>query len=109
MLRRAVHDISGMRREHGRIHVAPTREQVRNSPDIDSHKPASRQQQMQLHDYFQWPFQSSDGVWEGAELAAELHKLMIETRGQQVTASPEQTKDDPLTQDELDRLAGINR
>jgi hypothetical protein len=81
--------------EHGRIHVALTREQVLNSPDIDSHKPVSRQHQMQLHDYFQWPFQSSGGVWEGAELAAELHKLMIETRRQQVTESPEQMKDDP--------------
>ena len=31
----------------------------------------------------------------GRRAAAELHKLMIETRGQEVTASPEQTKDDP--------------
>ena len=82
--------------EHGRIHVALTREQVRNSPDIDSHKPVSRQHQIQLHEYFQWPFRLSDGVWEGAEPAAELHKLMIETRGQEVTAPlPERMKDDP--------------
>jgi uncharacterized protein YrrD len=82
--------------EHGRVHVALTREQVRNSPDIDSHKPVSRQHQAQLHEYFQWPFQSSDGVWRGEELAAELHKLMIETRGQEVPVPlPEQTKDDP--------------
>jgi uncharacterized protein YrrD len=79
--------------EHGRIHVALTREQVRNSSDIDSHRPVSRQHQ--LHEYIQWPFQSSGGVWEGAELAAELHKLMLETRGPEGTASPEQTKDDP--------------
>jgi len=77
------------------LHVALTREQVWNSPDIDSHKPVSREHQMQLHEYFQWPFPSSDRVWEGAELAAELHKLMIATRGPEVTTSPEQTKDDP--------------
>jgi hypothetical protein len=86
--------------ERGRIHVALTREQVRNSPDIDSHKSVSRQHQMQLHEYFQWPFPVSERVWEGAGLAAELHKLMIDTRGQEVTGpspeqTPEQTKDDP--------------
>jgi len=67
--------------EHGRIHVGLTREQVRNSPDIDSHKPVSCQRQVQVQEYFQWPFQSSDRVWERAELAAELHKLMLETSG----------------------------
>jgi len=36
MRRRALQDITGMR-----IHVALTREKVRNSPDIDSHKPVS--------------------------------------------------------------------
>jgi uncharacterized protein YrrD len=82
--------------EHGRIHVALTREQVRNSPDIDSHKPVSRQRETQVQEYFQWPFQSSDRVWERAELAAELHTLMLETSGREVTAPlPEQTKDDP--------------
>lgn len=86
--------VQSLDQEHGRIHVSLTREQVRNSPDIDSHKPVSRQHQMPLHEYFQWPLQSPDGVWEGAELAAELHKLMIETRGQEVTVPlPEQ--DDP--------------
>jgi hypothetical protein len=88
--------VQSLDRKHGRIHVSLTREQVRNSPDIDSHKPVSRQHQMQVHEYFQWPFPSSDGVSESAELAAELHTLMLETRGQEVTAPlPEQARDDP--------------
>ena len=73
--------------EHGRIHVSLTREQVRSSPDIDPHKPVSRQQRMPLHEYFQWPFGSSDWVSEDVELAVALHKLLIETRGNAVTAS----------------------
>lgn len=81
--------------QHDRILVSLTREQVRNSPDMDSHKPVSRQHTMQLHEYFQWPFRSSDWVSEDVELAVALHKLLIETRGHAVTASsPEQT-DDP--------------
>lgn len=83
--------------EHGRIHVALSREQVRNSLDIDSHKSVSRQHQMPLHEYFQWPL--SPGVGVGAELAGKLHNLMIEmieARGQGVTAPlPVQTEDVP--------------
>lgn len=32
-----------------------TREQIENSPDIDTQKPVSRQQQTSLHEYFDWP------------------------------------------------------
>lgn len=32
-----------------------TREQVENSPDIDTEKPVSRQQQRAIHEYFRWP------------------------------------------------------
>lgn len=82
--------------EHSRIHVSLTREQVRSSPDIDSHKPVSRQHQTQVYEYFPWPFRSSDAVSESDALAAELHTLMRETRGQEVTAPlPEQPRDDP--------------
>ncbi|MBN1666748.1 MAG: PRC-barrel domain-containing protein [Anaerolineales bacterium] len=35
--------------------VELTREQVKNSPDIDLAKPVSRQQQVTLHDYYRWP------------------------------------------------------
>jgi hypothetical protein len=35
--------------------VKLTTEQVRNSPDIDTDKPVSRQQEMLLHTYYDWP------------------------------------------------------
>lgn len=35
--------------------VKLTREQVKNSPDIDTHKPISRQHQIELHNYYGWP------------------------------------------------------
>jgi len=62
----------------GRIAVAISREAVRSSPDIDSHKPVSRQHEPQWQQYVQ------------------LHMLLIEMRGHEVVASPvEQTKNDP--------------
>jgi hypothetical protein len=33
-----------------------TRDQVRNSPDINTAKPVSLQHQIQLHDYYGWPY-----------------------------------------------------
>lgn len=35
--------------------VVLTRQQVKNSPDIDTHKPISRQHQIELHNYYGWP------------------------------------------------------
>jgi hypothetical protein len=42
--------------------VALTREQVEKSPDIDTDKPVSRQQEMDLHNHYGWPF-----YWVGME------------------------------------------
>lgn len=33
-----------------------TKEQVKNSPDIDTEKPVSRQQEMALYNYYEWPY-----------------------------------------------------
>ena len=44
--------------------VAITREQVRNSPDIDTDKPVSRQHEMQYHDYYGYsPYWGGTGLW----------------------------------------------
>jgi hypothetical protein len=40
------------------FHAHLTRDQVRHSPDIDTHKPVSRQQEIAMHEYFGWP-----GYW----------------------------------------------
>jgi len=37
------------------FHVRLTREQVRNSPDVDSQKSVSRQQEIAMVEYFGWP------------------------------------------------------
>ena len=37
-----------------------TREQVRNSPDIDTQRPVYRQHEAELHTYYRWPL-----YWEG--------------------------------------------
>ncbi len=41
-----------------------TREQIANSPSIDSHKPVSRQYEEEYHRYFGWPYYwQGDALW----------------------------------------------
>jgi hypothetical protein len=46
------------------LHVSITRDQVKNSPDIDTDKPVSRQQEMRLHGYYGYPYYwGGSGLW----------------------------------------------
>ncbi len=52
--------------EHSTFPVALTREQVEKSPDIDTDKPVSRQQEIELHNHYGWPAYWIDpgtGTW----------------------------------------------
>jgi hypothetical protein len=45
------------------FHVHLTKEQVRHSPDVDTEKPVSRQQEIAMQEYFGWPM-----YWAESEL-----------------------------------------
>ena len=45
------------------FHVHLTKEQVRHSPDVDTEKPVSRQQEIAMQEYFGWP-----SYWAVSEL-----------------------------------------
>jgi hypothetical protein len=48
------------------VPVALTREQVQKSPEIDTDRPVSRQQEADLHNYYGWPFywvEPAVGMW----------------------------------------------
>ena len=47
--------IGPLQSEAKRLSVNLTQEQVKNSPDIDTDQPVSRQHEMSLHDYYAWP------------------------------------------------------
>jgi uncharacterized protein YrrD len=42
-----------------------TKEQIKNSPDIDTEKPVSRQQEMKLYEYYPWTSYWGGGLWAG--------------------------------------------
>jgi len=45
------------------FHVHLTKEQVRNSPDVDTEKPVSRQQEIAMKEYFGWLAYWEDSEW----------------------------------------------
>lgn len=49
---------------HKRLPVRITREQVKNSPDIDTQQPVSRQHETQHSDYYGYPYYwGGEGIW----------------------------------------------
>lgn len=65
--------ITGVDRDHSRIHVSLTMDQVRNSPDIDTHKPVSRQHESLYMSYYGYPFYwGGPGLWGSAAYPAAV-------------------------------------
>ena len=46
--------------------VRLTQEQIRNSPDIDTKQPVSRQHEVELSQYYRWPMYWESGFYPGA-------------------------------------------
>lgn len=45
--------------------VRLTKEQIKNSPDIDTEKPVYRQQEIELNGYYPWTNYWGNGIWAG--------------------------------------------
>lgn len=54
------------------VPVALSREQVRNSPDIDTSKPVYRQHETALSDYYQWPL-----YWTGDDYGGGIYGMTV--------------------------------
>lgn len=54
--------LTGVPRDDRRINVALTTDQVRNSPDIDLHRPVSRQEEIDLHTHYGWMYYGFGGL-----------------------------------------------
>ena len=60
------HAVTGLHWDRRAIDTRLTREQVANSPDIDTEKPVSRQQEWSYFGYYGWPIYWSGGLAWGA-------------------------------------------
>ncbi|MFZ4625275.1 MAG: PRC-barrel domain-containing protein [Rhodoferax sp.] len=70
---------------HKRLPVRITREQIKHSPDIDTHKPVSRQHEMAYADYYGYPY-----YWGGSGLWGDgLYAPLLASRNGIGNAPPE--------------------
>ena len=61
------------------FHVRLTKEQVRNSPDVDAEKPVSWQQEIAMSEYFGWPVYWQDNEFSSAPSIAVGRKFPVHT------------------------------
>ena len=81
--------VSVLRVEWGeqRLILSTTREQVRNSPGIETHKPVSRQQEMEYLDYYGYPYYWGHGGLWGAYAHPMIPPPEVLARQQAQTAA----------------------
>ncbi|TLS38072.1 PRC-barrel domain-containing protein [Pseudalkalibacillus caeni] len=58
------YSIEKIRREEQKLHVDLSTDQVKNSPEIDTEQPVSRQHEGELNNYYGWPYYwAGTGLW----------------------------------------------
>jgi uncharacterized protein YrrD len=67
-------------REDGSFPVNLTKEQIRNSPDIDTDKPVSRQQEVELFGYYPWQPYWGSGFYAGGLMDTSGSGLVIDKK-----------------------------
>jgi hypothetical protein len=82
--------------------VKLTTEQVRNSPDIDTDKPVSRQQETLLHTYYDWPTYWTGGIPLGPHAAAAYPGGLVMTEPYEL---PQEEQGDPHLHSSRDVLS----
>jgi sporulation protein YlmC with PRC-barrel domain len=70
--------------KNGLFYFNLTKEQIKNSPDIDTDKPISRQQEIELYGHYQWESYWGSGFYGGGSLGVSMpfpvvdRKVLIE-------------------------------
>lgn len=60
--------------EKDEVYVSLTRDQVKNAPEIDTHEPISRENELSFYRYYGWPFYwAGEGLWGGAMAPGALY------------------------------------
>ena len=86
------HALSAVDWEEHSLSVVLSREQVKNSPNIDTAKPVSRQHEVELHSYYGWPMywiEPGPGSWPmGGPMIPTLKEAGLPEAAPKVPADP---------------------
>ena len=93
--------IESIDRAAQRVAVRLTRDDVRNSPDVDSDQPVSRQQEIALHSYYGLPaYWTGPGLWAptmpGGLAAMPFTPRAADQAGESAVPDPDQSGDPHL-------------
>jgi uncharacterized protein YrrD len=93
--------VSNLERRHHAVHVNLTREQVENSPDIDTARPISRRQEAGYAGYFGWPIYWTGGMAWGAAaypglVMAPAARMVVEEQVEERETAAETEEDSHL-------------
>lgn len=82
--------------EPGVFPVNLNKEQIRTSPDIDTDKPVSRQQDMQLYGHYAWQRYGGGGFYAGGSVAAMDNVPIIDEKIKKEADPNDKRSDDDL-------------
>ena len=78
------------------IRVLLTKQQIEQSPTIDTDKPVSRQMEATYHDYYQWPYYwVGYGIWGGAPYPAGMLQRPYPIRTRESSENNQSDEGDP--------------
>lgn len=100
--------VTAVHLEDKTIAVALTKEQVKNSPDFDTQKPVSRQEEIALHTYYNWdPYWLTAPTYSNG-LTAVNAAAMVQNATETETAVAAQTDEATTHLRSTDELEGYN-
>jgi sporulation protein YlmC with PRC-barrel domain len=95
-------------RQNKTFSVKLTREQVKNSPDIDMDKPISRQRELSLHEHYAWPYldRLGGGLFDNKTLGMGPETIVEMIKTPEISRSDveEMEKSDPHLQNSRELL-----
>src|SRR5918996_4068109 len=77
-----------------KLDVKLTKNQVENSPDIDTHKPISRQNEIHFYNYYSYPYYwSGPSAWGPIALPSQLPEISPQMREPEQREAPGSERD----------------
>ena len=93
---------------HGIFAVNLSKEQIRTSPDIDTDKPVSHQQDMELYGHYAWQMSCGSGFYAGGSAAAMDNDPIIDEKIMKEADPNDKRSDDDLHLRSTKKITGYH-
>jgi sporulation protein YlmC with PRC-barrel domain len=94
--------------QNGLFPVNHTKKQISDSPDIDTHKPVSRQLEIALYDHYAWEGYWVSGFYPGGYLGVSMPFPVLDNKALTEADKNNETSDDDLHLRSTERITGYH-